>query len=965
MADIIATREDCNGIKSGSFSSNLKRCVTRAEVENVGLAVSGWTGASNQLVPYKYIYYPISYVLTITPSSTWNGEVGDSRQYEATLYTYRGSTQIASESVTTKVTWSAGNSRVSINSSGYATINSSGSTTITATYSSYGVSDFVIVSAINKVRQYLTVSPSSTSVYIGNTVTFSATLETVTNGVPSYNYNPSVTWSTSNGKANINSYGTVTGVTSGNTTITATLKSDSNVYDTATLTVIETSYGLSVSPTSWNGTYGDTKKFSATGYTYENGTVVSTNTNPSVSWSSTNTSIVTIDSSGNAKAVGGGTANIKCTWNGITKSISVSLNNLTTRSLYIDPSSIELDYGDSYVLRAYMITTTNGSSSTSQVSVTWKSSNTNVATINSSGVVTAGPEGTATITATYSTYNLTATASVRTYNVVTRTLTLEPSSTTCYVGDKPSFTAYLTTTTNGVADFPVAQSSTNITWSSSDTNVATVLNGALTTKKSGTITITGKSKTYTSLSATASVTVQDKVSYYYSVVPSSWNAEVGDTTSFMAYLVTVTNGVESVATSPSSVSWLTSNGNVVTVNSTGYATAQGEGNAEITASKGGVTGTATVTVSKAADVIRYELLINPTSWSGKLGQSQQFQLTYKKYVNNVVSTADTIVVTSASTWTLSPSSLGSVSKGNVTLSGEGSGTVTASYNGYTASANITSENYSISVSPSSFSNVLASGGTATVTVTTNDSWSVSSCPSWVTLSKSSGSAGSTNVIGTITSNTTSSIRTGSITFTCGTETATVSISQQKPAVDTISVSPTSFPNVPALGGRAVVTVTCAGGWTILSAPSWISANITNGSGNTTVRGTIAENTNTLQRSGTITFKASNGGAIASVSVVQKGAETPKLINISFDSTSYSALRNASSIYSVYANYSDGTQQNITDRVAITQKSGTKGVVTSMSGGVIQHGYMAGNATYQALWIYNSAEYVAITTIYTT
>ena len=415
MADIIATREDCNGIKSGSFSSNLKRCVTRAEVESVGLAVSGWTGTSKQLVPYKYIYYPIRYILTITPSSTWNGEVGDSRQYEATLYTYRGSTQIASEPVTTKVTWSAGNSRVSINSSGYATINSSGSTTITATYSSYGVSDSVSVSAINKVRQYLT---------------------------------------------------------------------------------------------------------------------------------------------------------------------------------------------------------------------------------------------------------------------------LEPSSTTCYVGDKPSFTAYLTTTTNGVDGSPVAQSSTKITWSSSDTNVATVLNGTLTTKKSGTTTITGKSKTYTSLSATASVTVQDKVSYYYSVVPSSWNAEVGDTTSFMAYLVTVTNGVESVATSPSSVSWLTSNGNVVTVNSTGYATAQGEGNAEITASKGGVTGTATVTVTEPEPVIEYRMLLNNSSWNSDIGDTKSFAATIYKYIDGVRVDSSMTVVTSSASWSSSNSSVVDVySDGSAEMVGSGNATITASFSG--------------------------------------------------------------------------------------------------------------------------------------------------------------------------------------------------------------------------------------------------------------------------------------------
>lgn len=58
----IATRAFCNTLKAGAFSSELTRCPTRSEIENVGLMVTG-TYVSNQMAMEKNIVGPISVII--------------------------------------------------------------------------------------------------------------------------------------------------------------------------------------------------------------------------------------------------------------------------------------------------------------------------------------------------------------------------------------------------------------------------------------------------------------------------------------------------------------------------------------------------------------------------------------------------------------------------------------------------------------------------------------------------------------------------------------------------------------------------------------------------------------------------------------------------------------------------------------------------------------------------------------
>jgi uncharacterized protein YjdB len=122
---------------------------------------------------------------------------------------------------------------------------------------------------------------------------------------------------------------------------------------------------------------------------------------------------------------------------------------------------------------------TYGDSSSKDISssVEWKSSSTNVATVDSSGVVTTVATGTTTISASQA--DMTGSTSL-TVSVNANGVTVSPSSETISTGQTVQFTA----TQNGSA-------LSGVTWSSSQTTVATIdQNGVATGKNVGTTTIT-------------------------------------------------------------------------------------------------------------------------------------------------------------------------------------------------------------------------------------------------------------------------------------------------------------------------------------------------------------------------------------------------------------------------------------------------------------------------------------------
>ena len=117
--------------------------------------------------------------------------------------------------------------------------------------------------------------------------------------------------------------------------------------------------------------------------------------NKKCTWSSSNTSVATVDSNGKVTAKKAGTATITVTTaNGKTASCNVTVQAVQAvpTSVSLNKTSLTLDVGKSYTL------TKTVSPSNAVTSYNWSSSNTSVATVDKNGKVTAKKAGTATIT---------------------------------------------------------------------------------------------------------------------------------------------------------------------------------------------------------------------------------------------------------------------------------------------------------------------------------------------------------------------------------------------------------------------------------------------------------------------------------------------------------------------------------------------------------------------------------------
>jgi uncharacterized protein YjdB/sugar lactone lactonase YvrE len=220
-----------------------------------------------------------------------------------------------------------------------------------------------------------------------------------------------------------------------------------------------------------------------------------------VTWTSSNTAVATVSATGVVRGVANGTATITATTLDGEKTASLTVTIVTKVSrVTFNQSTLTLRPKQTAQLTAAV-----NPANASNKKVLWTTSNSKIATVNSTGLVTAVGSGSATITVISeddrtkkANVNLSVTSTV----VPVTSVTVNRNSSTL----APNQTLQLSATLK-----PDNATNKKIVWSSSNTKIATVdANGKVTAKTNGTATITAKSVDNGSKKASVKVTVAAK-----------------------------------------------------------------------------------------------------------------------------------------------------------------------------------------------------------------------------------------------------------------------------------------------------------------------------------------------------------------------------------------------------------------------------------------------------------------------
>ena len=221
----------------------------------------------------------------------------------------------------------------------------------------------------------------------------------------------------------------------------------------------------------------------------------SDSTYKNISWSSSNTSVATVSSTGLVTAIGSGTAIITVTTQDGNKTATCNVTVYQpVTGITLNKSNTNITKGLSETLAA----TINPSDATNK-NITWTSSSTSVATVDTTGKITAISEGTTTITATTEDGEFTATCEVTVSQPVI--MTINPASSMLETGE----TQELTVTIQYGAEEPIDVTN-ECSWVVANNNKATLTNNIVTAVDSGMTSITAM---YQEFQVTSFITIKD------------------------------------------------------------------------------------------------------------------------------------------------------------------------------------------------------------------------------------------------------------------------------------------------------------------------------------------------------------------------------------------------------------------------------------------------------------------------
>ncbi len=466
-----------------------------------------------------------------------------------------------------------------------------------------------------------------------------------------------ISWTSSDpSTGSVSAAGEVTGLTPGETIITA---SSEGKTAAAKVTVVEAPIvSVAIRPSATSLIVGQVQQLSLHAEDAKGSTV-----GASAVWSSSAAGVATVANNGTVTAVAPGTAQITAAVSGLTAVATVSVSQALPASVTISPEYLKIDVGQT---SAVELVVKDAAGRTIQApSVTWRSTAPRFATVSSTGVVTGLSGGSAVITASVNGRTAQATVVVDPSIVA---VTVVPATVDLSVG----LTRQLQANARDARGQIVSDRS--VTWSSSNGVVATVsATGLVSALAVGTSTIRA---TIAGKTAEAVVAVTNAVaaSVVLSEPAVSLTVGGGGRPVFATFRDAAGNPITGRL-----VDWATSNPAVATVSNNGVITAQGAGTATITARLDDQTGRLVVTVEPAPVST---VSVTPGVANLTVGQVQNLVAEPRNAAGAPLSGRSVA-------WSTSAATVATVSStGRVTAVGAGSATITASSEGKSGSASI-------------------------------------------------------------------------------------------------------------------------------------------------------------------------------------------------------------------------------------------------------------------------------------
>lgn len=587
-----------------------------------------------------------------------------------------------------KVVWASENTTVAtVSQSGVVTAVAAGVVQVAA--SSGGKSANATVTVTPRPVSLVRVTPGSATISVTGSITLHAEALDASGapvlGLP-------VVWTSSNETiAVVSGGGVVAGIAAGSVTISATVGGRTG---TAALIVApQPVASVSVSPSADTIVVGGRVTFRATPLDAQNIPLA----DRTIAWTSDNPAVATISSTGEVLGLAVGSARVRATVEGKFADATILVQPVPVARVVIAPNHITLNPGQT----SQLTVTLNDSVGNvlSGRSITFITSDAQIATVSASGLITAIAEGSAQMQATSE--GKTATTVVTVNPIPVASITIAPNA----------ISLRITQTTRLVAQAFDAQgnplANRTFTWSSGAPSVASVnQSGDVTGVGSGTASVLAATE---GISASASVSVSIVPVASVAVTPTALALQQGTS----ANLSAVTRDSAGNVLSGRAVAWQSSNDAIAVVSGSGRVTAVTPGNVTISASSEGYIGTASVSVS---NVPVATVTVTPANPTLGVGQTLGMTAITRDAANNILSGR-------AVAWASANPAVAAVNAttGVVTAVASGTATVSATSEGQAGSTQITVSVTSparVDVAPPTVS--LNPGQTAQLTATAYD-----------------------------------------------------------------------------------------------------------------------------------------------------------------------------------------------------------------------------------------------------